>query len=906
MALGPRARLGPYEIVAAIGAGGMGEVYRAIDTNLGRNVAIKVLPDAFAQDRERVARFEREAKTLASLNHPNIAIIHGLEKSQGTYALVMELVEGEDLSQRIARGAISIDEALPIAKQVAEALEAAHEQGVIHRDLKPANIKLMPNGTVKVLDFGLAKAMDPVGNVASSVSLSPTITTPAMTQLGVILGTAAYMAPEQAKGKPADKRSDIWAFGCVLFEMFTGQRPFVGDDATDVLVAVMSKQAVDLSALPGDVPPVIRTLLRRCLEKDRKRRLESIADARLEIEDALAAPSIDAPSSVTTPPQRRVAAMAIQSAVVGALIAGAIVWAFLRPVPPPTEPVTRLLLATSSTLPLTPFGFDRDVTVSPDGSFLVYRAGGQGQLAVRRFDRLDAVPVDVSNARQPFVSPDSRWIGYIDEETFEVKKVAVSGGSPITLTRLPLSPRGATWADDATIIVATSNPAVGLLRIPAKGGEPATLTTPDRAHGQLGHWWPSMLPGGHAVLFTIAADTPEKSQIAVLDLDTGQHSTILRGGSHAQYVASGHLLYAAGRALYAAPFDLTRRAVVGEPVRVVEGASVSSLGAANAAITQAGTLAYVPNETGQVTPRLLVWVDRQGRETPIAAPARAYVGARISPDGTRVLVNTYDEESDIWVWDLARQTLTRLTFDPSIDLSPIWTPDGRRVLFSSNRAGAYNPYVRAADGTGVDERIVASDDATYPSWVSADQMSVIGYALGPRTGYDLVRFSLGRAAASQTAKPATPESLLATTATEFGDELSPDGHFVAYASNESGRFEIYVRPYPQLSNGRWQVSTSGGRMPAWNRNGKELVYLDGSGRLTSVAVETTDTFRAGAPMTLVKNLYSTPDMFRSYDISPDGQRFVMVKEGTGGATAPRSVIVVQHFDEELKRLVPVK
>jgi Tol biopolymer transport system component len=484
-------------------------------------------------------------------------------------------------------------------------------------------------------------------------------------------------------------------------------------------------------------------------------------------------------------------------------------------------------------------------------------------------------------------------------------KVAVSGGAPIALARLPLSPRGATWMDDATIIVATSSPTAGLLRVSAGGGEPTTLTTLDRAHGELGHWWPSMLPGGRAVLFTIEAESPQNAQIAVLDLQTGQHKMLVRGGADARYVTSGHLVYTSGQALYAVAFDPVQQTVMGDPMRVVDGVSVSSLGAAAATVTQAGTLAYVPRGAGNATPRSLVWVDRQGHETPVPVPAGAFVSPRISPDGTRVVVNTYDQDSDLWVWDLARKTLTRLTFDPGIDLSPVWTPDGRRVLFSSNRAGAYNPYVRAADGTGAEVRLATSTNAMYPISVTRDEAFVLGIEFKSRTAYDLVRVPLGKSATVT----APAETLLETRAAELDPEVSPDGNFIAYQSDESGRFEVYVRPYPQLSNGRWQVSTGGGTMPVWTRNGKELIYLDAATRLTAVSAETTGaTFHAGTPTTLVSTAYSTPDSNRSYDVSPDGQQFLVIKEGS---TSDRSgdapqIVVIQNWLEELKRLVPAK
>src|SRR5262245_12945353 len=403
----------------------------------------------------------------------------------------------------------------------------------------------------------------------------------------------------------------------------------------------------------------------------------------------------------------------------------------------------------------------------------------------------------------------------------------------------------------------------------------------------------------------MASESPQTAQIAVRDLRTGHHQALLRGGTDARYVTSGHLIYTSGQALYAVAFDPVQLTVMGDPTRVVDGVSVSSLGAAAATVTQAWTLAYVARGAGDATPRSLVWVDRQGHETPLPTPARAFVSPRISPDGTRVVVNTFDQESDLWVWDLVRKTLTRLTFDPGIDQTPVWTPDGRRVLFASNRAGAYNPYVRAADGTGTEVRLVASPNPTYPVSVARDEGFVVGIEFKSRTAYDVVRMPLGKSATVT----ATAETLVETAAAEMDPDVSPDGNFVAYQSDESGRFEIYVRPYPQVSNGRWQISTGGGTMPVWTRDGKELIYLDAATRLTAVSVETTgSTFHAGTPTTIVSTAYATPDAMRSYDISPDGRQFLMIKEGSSSdqSGAPQQIVVIQNWLEELKRLVPPK
>ncbi len=552
LALTPGTRLGAYEILSALGVGGMGEVFRARDTKLNRDVAIKVLPDVFASDAERLARFTREAQTLASLNHPHIAHIHGLEESSGVRALVMELVEGEDLSQRIARGPISIDEALPIARQICEALEVAHDQGIIHRDLKPANIKITPDGVVKVLDFGLAKLAH-VGATAgyADITASPTITSPAMmTGVGVILGTAAYMAPEQAKGREADKRSDVWAFGCVLYEMLTGKRPFDGEDVSDTLANVL-KIDPDWSLLPSEVPPAIRALLQGCLTKDRRRRVADISTA-LFVLDKGASLTAPAPTMSAAARQKtsswRIAALTAGALVVG-IVAMTLTWLATRPMPPR---VLRLQVAPSGAGAPTIISDDRSVAITPDDSQLIYVGNRGTQIFVRALEALEPVPVFEGNPHGLFVSPDGQWIGFGDG-LIGLRKVAVTGGPAITLAALQAN-RGATWGPDDTIIVATGNPVTGLQRVSANGdGVVTLLTTPDRARGEADHLWPEFLPDGHTVLFTITAMTGglDAAQIAMLDLRTRTHTVLLRGGTHAHYVPSGHLVYAASGTLRA-------------------------------------------------------------------------------------------------------------------------------------------------------------------------------------------------------------------------------------------------------------------------------------------------------------------------------------------------------------------
>jgi Tol biopolymer transport system component len=903
MPLSAGTRLGPYEIVALIGAGGMGEVYRARDTRLNRDVAIKVLRD-LGNNPNRVARFTREAQTLASLNHPNIAHIHGLEESGDVRALVMELVEGEDLAQRLWRGAIPLDDAISIAKQIAEALEAAHDQGIIHRDLKPANIKLRPDGTVKVLDFGLAKLTHPDASGDHVDVAAETVTTPPlMTSVGVILGTAAYMSPEQAKGHEADKRCDIWAFGCVLYEMLTGSRAFDGEDRTDVLGAVVRLEP-NWEALPSDVPQPVRTLLHSCLVKDRRHRVAAISTARFVLEKAESlAPPAGAASAARLP--RRSLWRRLVGPVAAALVAsagvGAGVWLAVRP---PASRVTRTNISASGPAALAISGGDRDLAITPDGSRIAYVGNQSKQLFVRALDSLEPVAVFSGAPRGLFVSPDGQWIGFVDNVT-TLKKVAVTGGPAVTLATLDGSgPRGATWGPDDTVIVATNSGATGLQRVDLASGRTTVLTRPDRSKGEADHLWPELLPGGRAVLFTIAAVTGglDAAQVAVLDLQSGTRTILVPGASHAHYVPSGHLIYAAAGTLWAVAFDLTGLETRGTPVLAVREVVATPTGGVDAVVAGDGTLAYVSGR-GPGVNRTLVWVDRQGRETPIPAPPRAYAQPRLSPDGTRVAVGAQDQEIDIWVWDLGRVTLTRVTFDPDFVFYPVWTRDGLRVIFSSQRNGARNLYWQAADGTGTVERLTDSPNQQNAVSVSPDGRRLIFTETAPKTGEDVMQMELDE---SHRVAP-----LVQSPAIERNGVVSPDGRWLAYESNESGRFEISVRPFPDVNRGHWQVSTGGGTRPLWAPSGKELVYVSPTGALMRVGVETAPTWAATPPTQLVKEGYATmPGSLsgRSYEIARDGERFLMIKEGGGAdhTAPPPSLIVVQHWLEELKRLAPTK
>ena len=891
-------QLGAFRVHSLLGAGGMGEVYRARDTTLGRDVALKVLPALFTADPDRLARFEREARTLATLNDPHIGAIYGLEEHDGIRVLVLEIVEGSTLADRIALGALSIAEALSIAGQTAGALEAAHEKGIIHRDLKPANIKITPDGIVKVLDFGLAKVWDAEPS-APNPTQSPAVAI-GRTAAGVILGTAAYMSPEQARGQSLDRRTDIWSFGCVLYEMLTGRAPFAGDTIADTLAAILEREP-DWAALPATVPAAVRTLIRRCLKKDGQQRIVDISVAKFVLDDLADVASAAAPGSSATialrPPLWRRMAILSGTWLVGVAMAGSAVWFAVGSTAPPR--VSRLLITPPSAAAMSDRGLGHNLAFTPDGTRVVYVGANNTALFVRALDQLDATALTgLGIPYGPFVSPDGQWIGFFDGVS-ALNKVAITGGPVVTLGRPGGTALGASWGPDGTIIFATNIRTTGLQRIADAGGEPTVLTRPNRAGGEEDHLWPEILPGGQAVLFTITATIGglDQAQVAVLDLRTGRQTVLIRGGSDARYVSSGHLVYAAAGRLHAVAFDLARLAVVGTPVTV----QPEVLTGAGMAVAADGTLAYVSGGLPAVG-RRLVWVDRQGRETPIPAPPRNYAFPRLSSDGTRLALYIPDQEVDIWLWDLARATLTRATFDPGVEVFPVWSPDGRQLLFSSARAGEVNLFAQAADGSGDVTQLTKSPNVQHATSVSPDGTRLVFTETTPTTGLDVMQLRLDGTHA------VTP--LVQTPFSERNGEVSPDGRWLAYEANDSGRFNIYVRPFPDVSSGYWQVSTDGGTRPLWARNSQELFYLNETGAVMRVGVAHGPIWAATAPTKLFEGRYgaASGQSGRTYDIAPDGKRFLMIKAGGSAdqTAVPTSLVVVQNWREELKRLVPTR
>jgi Tol biopolymer transport system component len=884
----------------------MGEVYRARDTRLGRDVALKMLPDAFVADTDRLARFDREAKTLAALNHPHIAQLLGFEETASTRALVMELVDGEDLAERIRRGPIPLDEAMVIATQILAGLEAAHGQGVIHRDLKPANVKIRRDGVVKLLDFGLAKALEgaPASGVASGEDAlnSPTITSPAaMTLRGVILGTAAYMAPEQAKGKPVDRRADLWAFGVVLYEMLVGRRPFSGSDATEVIAQVLEREP-DWTALPAQTPPSIRRLLARCLAKDRNARLRDCGDAMLELHEP-------APAATPAAVDRswwRIAIAAAAGMIVGAFVVLA-VWQ--------TQPAQMAGGAAGvSRIPLDGpsdrSGAGRPViALSPDGRRLVYAT--TRYLSVRAFEDLAPRPIPGTEpvsvpagargysgiATQPILSPDGQAVAYF--QGGQLKRISLAGGAPAVICACP-NASGATWGRDGAILFGRGldeGAEPGVWRVNAAGGTATRLIAAD--HG-LSVLRPQLLPDGDHVLFTVTPGNDwEASSVVVQSIATGQRQVLVERAVDGRYTPSGHLLYGKEGVLHAQRFDPGRLEVSGTAVPVVADVfhqtSAGAWGGFDYAVSDDGTLVYVPTAAAALR-RVLAWVDRTGRIEDLATEPRAYQYPRLSPDHQRVALDVRDQQNDVWVWDLARAGLARVTIGRRAGGPVLWTRDGQSVLFGPNIAGIINIHQQAVSG-GAPRRLTTSPNMQFADATTPDGASLIVSEQSGKNGFDLLLLPLGGSGG-------TPQDLIKTSFNEHNADISPDGKWIAYQSDESGRFEVYVRPFPRVADGRWPVSVNGGTRPLWGRDGRELFYLDQSRRMTVVSVVSAPTLSFGQPQTLFETAQlGLEGQQRNFELGPDGKRFLMVKNLPPPPDVP-PLVLVQHWFEELRAKVP--
>jgi Tol biopolymer transport system component len=881
-------RLGSYEITSLLGSGGMGEVYRARDVTLGRDVAIKILPELFALDAERRARVEREARVLAALNHPHIGAIYGFEQRSGIHALVLELVEGESLANRLRLGPLPIPDALALARQIADALHAAHEKGIIHRDLKPSNILVSRDGGVKVVDFGLAKAA--LDDPGSDLSHSPTITAGG-TRAGVLLGTAAYMSPEQARGRRIDKRTDVWAFGCVLYELLTGRKAFDGASVSDTLAGVLEREP-DWSALPRRMPAAVHRVLRRCLAKDPRRRLHDIADARLELDDGLDNTADSDATAVPSQPSRaRMASWMLVAIAAGAAAAAA---ALLALMPRSAATVTRFTLALSDEAE-----FTGGMALSPDGRTLVYSAvDSAGRRLFRRaLDSLESIPIrGTEGGNFPFFSPDGASVAFLVDR--HIRRVPLQGGVAARIADAAASRGGAVWLPDDTIVFGAEGQ--GLMRVAASGGEIRDLTRLDTARGELEHRSPAVTPNGRAVSFTVHYGGRDSQRAHAVSLESGQRTELVQGNG-ACFLASGHIVFQRGGSLWVAPFNESALKLTVAPVAMVERVGIALDWSPKVALAANGSLAYATGGE-PYPPRTLLWVDKKGREQPIDAPGRSWYWPQVSPDGSRIGVHIMDPiNMDAWIYELDHGPLVRMTYHPHQDGYPLWSPDGKQVVFWSRQGGGPGDlYLRSADLTGDDVRLTVSRDFTYYTpfaWADGGKLLVF-QAASRETGLGIGIMPIDGTQG--------PRLIVDGPADEAKPAMSPNGRWIAYESNVSGKAEVYVQPFPGL-DGRWQVSSQGGAAPLWSPAGDELFYRNGPA-VVSVPVETAGrTFRYGNPRVLFDGPYVLERMgqgdARSYDLAPDGQRFLMIKEPAPPTT---EIVIIENWIEEVKRLVPAR
>src|SRR5262245_27539923 len=879
-------RLGAYQISSLLGQGGMGEVYRATDTKLNRDVALKFLPEQFTSDRDRLERFRREAQVLASLNHSNIAAGYGFEDAESMPALVMELVEGATLAERLAEGPLPVDDVLSHAKQIAEALEYAHEHGVIHRDLKPANIKLTNDDKVKILDFGLAKAVNDE-RLSSSVSNSPTLSL-AATQAGIIMGTAAYMSPEQAKGKPVERRADIWAFGVVVYEMLTGRSMFSGETASETMAQVIMKEP-DWDTLPANTPPRLRDLLRRCLTKEPRMRLRDIGDARIVIEETIAATPADTSHISSTTSSRSAASTGLRALpwVLAVVLAGVAFVHLREPAPSAPEPL-RFPIPPPEKFTLSNPGVPK---VSPDGRHIVFNVTGEGstRLWIRSLDTFESRPLNGTEGARgtPFWSPDSRWIVF--NVPGKLRKVDIAGSPPQTLCDIRADVFGGFWTGDDRVVFGGPP---GLLIVPASGGTAIPLTIPDRNRGEQGHVEPSLLPDGVHFLYTRFAPGSDGAGVYVGSLDRKPEqqglNRLLPDLTHAVYVprigesaGNGFIVFSRDTTLLAQPFDISRLGLYDQAVPIAEQLS-KTLGQAAGFSASANTvLVYTSGGGGD---RRLTWYDRQGKQIGTAGPPSPYSELALSPDGDRVAVVRELDNVDIYVLDFIGDRSIRLTSAATLDRKPVWSRDGKKILFL-NQAGIF---AKAADGAGDEELLLKSDQPLRTLDWSSDARFVIFTVADPKTKRDLSLLTVS--GEHKTTK------FLQTEFNETEARFSPEAegpHYVAYVSDESGTNDVYVTTFPDPKSGKWPISSGGGYQPRWRKDGKELLYFTGDGRLMSVDVTLSPSFKAGVPKVLFQAPIfgggSTLEQTR-WDLTPDGQRF-LINSTAGDVSNPMAVVV---------------
>jgi serine/threonine-protein kinase len=914
-ALEPGTALGPYRIDRLVGEGGMGQVFRAVDARLNRTVAVKILPPTDGIDPSLRERFGREAEAGASLAHPHICTLYDVGSRDGVDFIVMEYLEGDTLAARLAKGPLPLDRALQCAIEVADALDHAHRNGIVHRDVKPANIMLTRAGA-KLMDFGVAKRRSSVTDVGGT----------SLTQQGTIVGTVRYMSPEQVEGREADHRSDIFSFGALVYEMVTGRPAFDGGSAASIMAAILEREPPAMATLQQLTPPILDHIVRRCLAKQAEDRWQSAGDVMRELKWVADASSVAAPtlSSATVDSRsafgrvlsRALSWPAVAAVLVAALLVVLVVWSPWRPTAAPV-PVRFQLQAPRITSALaTGADSERRLVLSPDGARIVYqqsRSQSRIGLMLQRLDQFDPVPLPgTANAKAPFFSPDGKWIGYYDQSSGELRKIAVEGASPVTICKVATPVTGASWAADDSVVFATGpepygfKAGTGLMRVSANGGEPEVLTKPDTGQPGTGHQLPSVLPSGRGVLFTITTEGSGGPRIAVLDRPSGKWRVLLEGGSGGEYIGTGHLLYVSRNTLHAVPFDLDRLELTGADVPLVDDVAVARAGAGapQYAVSRTGTLVYARASAAQYPPASLVWVDRGGAEGSIAgAPERRYRSLRLSPNDDRVALDVREGQFDTWVFDFQRRTFDKVTASPQNDDFPVWTPDGQKIVTGSGPGLVW----RSADGSSADEALTTSTYIQFPMSFTPDGTNlVLGQVKGSESDLSVLTLS-----GSREIRPLTG---LNTPAYEVGAELSPDGRWLAYQSNESGHFQIYVRPFPDVARARYTISPKGGVNPAWSRDGRELFYIAPSGgvqndptnrvdgMLTAVPIEPGVEFRFGAGVPLFNvGRYVAAGHTRSYDVSRDRKRFLFLRQQTL-STTPDVVVVINWFEELKARM----
>ncbi len=909
--------MGPYEILGPLGAGGMGEVYRGKDTRLGRIVAVKILPPHQAGDPQFRERFEREAKAISALNHPNICALYDIGRDCDTDFLVLEYLEGETLAARLARGALPLPEVLRVGVEIAGALDKAHRQGIVHRDLKPSNVMLTKTGA-KLLDFGLAKSSPAALPAGSANTAAPTMTTP-LTVQGSILGTFQYMAPEQLEGAEADARADIWAFGCLLYEAIVGRSPFEGKTQISLIGAILEREPPPVGELQPMTPPALARIVRTCLAKNPDDRFQAAHDLWLQlqwIEEGGSAAGLPAP--VLTRRKRHERSLWLACAALAVAAAGAAVW-WLKPAPPAARVVGRFEYFLPEGQSFTRTG-RHVLAISPDGREFAYVANRQ--LYVRAMDELEAHPVRGTDEdpMEPVFSPDGRWLAYFapvggpgsgaSSSAWILKKVAVAGGAPVTLSQLPGAPHGATWRN-GTIAFGVNTGGSVVQAAPDSGGPLRTLATADAAKDVVAQ--PQLLEDGKHLLFVLheRGSVQSEGRIVVQTLGGKDRRTLVNGGSDPRVLPTGQLLYIHDHTLLAVPFDGKRLAVTGGPVPVVEGVTeTQTTMAGQFAVSPVGTLVFRPGSAGSTANhRTLVWVDRSGHEQPVPAKARAYAYARLSPDGKKIAVSSSDEEYDVWTFDLANETLTRVTSGPAYEYSPVWTPDNKYLFFGSGPVLGgpgvhFDVQRRASDGTGTTEALTQRLEGGYPMSLAPDGKSLVYMGYSPQGIPEQFLLPLD---------PKGPPRGLFPDAKfyEYNADISPDGRWIAYDSNESGQVEVYVRPFPAVDSGRWQISSEGGSRPVWSRSGRELFFLTAANKMAVVAVPpgSSFTYAKAQPLFDATN-YVTPggNPFRMFDVSADGKRFLTIRnpDANPNAGTRPSIMVVSNWFDELKARLPAR